>query len=46
VHLLIASPVSLAFSPRLVEVEEPGAFTLGLELAVQAFNERPACRAD
>src|SRR5947209_5515508 len=39
-HLIVVSTPSLAFSPRLVEAEEPvGVQALGPELAVQAFDE-------
>ena len=39
-HLVVVSTPSLAFSPRLVEAEEPvGIEALGTELAVQALDE-------
>jgi len=40
-HLVVVSTPSLAFSPRLVEAEEPvGVQAFRSELAVQAFDER------
>ena len=39
-YLIVVSTPSLAFSPRLVEAEEPvGIQALGPELAVQALDE-------
>src|SRR6185437_7011972 len=39
-HLIVVSTPSLAFSPRLVEAQEPvGVQALGAELAVQALDE-------
>ena len=44
-HLVVVSTPSLAFSPRLVEAEEPvGVETLGAAFPVQAFDEGIVCR--